>query len=69
MEALHSNVDILPLLDDAMLKDASYWQDFMRQYILDRPMAVVLGKPSAFMSKKISDEEKEREAQQIKDLE
>jgi hypothetical protein len=33
-----------------------------------RPMAVVHGKPSALMSKKISDEEKEREARQVEDL-
>jgi hypothetical protein len=36
MEALHYDVDILPFLDEAMLKDFSYWQDLMRQYILDR---------------------------------
>jgi hypothetical protein len=36
MEALHSDVDILPFLDEAMSKDAAYWQDLMRQFILDR---------------------------------
>mmetsp|Transcript_27016 Transcript_27016/g.48746 ORF Transcript_27016/g.48746 Transcript_27016/m.48746 type:complete len:971 (+) Transcript_27016:401-3313(+) len=70
MAALHSDVDILPFLDEAegKLADASYWQGLTREYILDRPMAVVLGKPSAAMSKEISDGEKEREAQQAKDL-
>jgi len=70
MAALHSDVDILPLLDEAegKLEDASYWQGLMKEYILDRPMAVVLGKPSAAMSKEISEGEKEREAQQAKDL-
>ena len=33
-----------------------------------RPMAVVYGKPSALMSKEISDEEKEREARQVEDV-
>lgn len=38
MQALHSDVDILPLLDDAeaKLEDASYWQGLMKEYILDR---------------------------------
>jgi hypothetical protein len=36
MEALHSDVDILPFLEEAMSKDAAYWQDLMRQFILDR---------------------------------
>jgi len=72
MEALRSDVDILPILEEAcegkLAGDASYWQGLMREFILDRPMAVVLGKPSAAMSKEISDGEKEREAQQAKDL-
>ncbi|KAL7545324.1 hypothetical protein ACHAWF_010434, partial [Thalassiosira exigua] len=70
MEALHSDVDPLPYLDEAegKLTDASYWQGLMKEYILDRPMAVVLGKPSAAMSKEIQDGDTEREAKQAKDL-
>lgn len=70
MIALHSDVNALPYLDEAekMLADASYWQGLMKKYILDRPMAVVLGKPSAEMSKQIADGEKERESKQAKDL-
>jgi len=70
MAALHSDVNSLPYLDDAerLLEDASYWQELMKKYILDRPMAVVLGKPSAEMSKQISDGEKEREAKQAQEL-
>lgn len=70
MSALHSDVDSLPYLNEAegKLADASYWQGLMKEYILDRPMAVVFGKPSAAMSKEISDGEKEREAQQARDL-
>ena len=38
MEALHFDVDPLPLLDDAerRLEDASYWQGLMKKYILER---------------------------------
>jgi Zn-dependent M16 (insulinase) family peptidase len=70
MAALHSDVNALPYLDDAegLLEDASYWQGLMKKYILDRPMAVVLGKPSAEMSKQISDGEKERESKQAEEL-
>ncbi|EED88791.1 hypothetical protein THAPSDRAFT_264188, partial [Thalassiosira pseudonana CCMP1335] len=55
MEALHAD-------------DASHWQELAKKYILDRPMVVVLGKPSASMATKIADDEKERECQQAKDL-
>jgi Zn-dependent M16 (insulinase) family peptidase len=70
MAALHADVNSLPYLDDAesLLEDASYWQELMKKYILDRPMAVVLGKPSAEMSKQISDGENEREAKQAQEL-
>lgn len=71
MDAMRSDVDILPFLDEAeekSLKDASYWQGLMKEYILDRPMAVVFGKPSGAMSKEIADKEKEREAKQAKEL-
>jgi len=70
MAALHADVNPLPYLDDAegLLEDASYWQELMKKYILDRPMAVVLGKPSAEMSKQISDGEKERESKQAEEL-
>lgn len=40
----------------------------MRSLSFGRPMAVVLGMPSAAMSKEISDGEKEREAKQAEDL-
>ena len=68
--ALHADVNSLPYLDDAesLLEDASYWQELMKKYILDRPMVVVLGKPSAEMSKQISDGENEREAKQAQEL-
>lgn len=40
MEALHSDVDILPLLEEAsegkLADDASYWQGLMKEFILDR---------------------------------
>jgi hypothetical protein len=36
MEALHSDVSILPFLDEAMLEDATYWQNLMKKFILDR---------------------------------
>lgn len=70
MAALHSDVNALPYLDDAegLLDDASYWQGLIKKYILDRPMAVVLGKPSAEMSKQISEGEKERESKQAEEL-
>ena len=70
MAALHSDVNALPYLDDAegLLEDASYWQELMKKYMLDRPMVVVFGKPSAEMSKQISDGEKERESKQAEEL-
>jgi len=38
MAALHSDVDVLPLLDEAegKLEDTSYWQGLMKEFILDR---------------------------------
>jgi len=36
MEALHADVDYLPFVDEAMLKDATFWQSLMREYILER---------------------------------
>lgn len=38
MAALHSDVDMLPLLNEAegKLADASYWQGLMKRYILER---------------------------------
>jgi hypothetical protein len=36
MDTLHCDVNILPFLDEAMLEDATYWQNLMRQYILER---------------------------------
>ena len=70
MSSLHADVNVLPLLDEAesLLENASYWQDIMKKFILDRPMAVVLGKPSAAMSKELSENEKERETQQANEL-
>lgn len=70
MEALHADVNMLPFLAEAetKLEDASHWQELAKKYILDRPMVVVLGKPSASMATKIADDEKERESQQAKDL-
>lgn len=36
IEALHADVDILPLLDEAETKLADYWQGLMKEFILDR---------------------------------
>jgi hypothetical protein len=36
MEALHSDVSILPFLDEAMSEDATYWKNLMREFILNR---------------------------------
>ena len=70
MAALHADTDIFPLLDEAETKldDASYWQNLIKDYILDRPMAAVLGKPSAKMAAESSQKEKDREAAQAKEL-
>ena len=70
MAALHSDVNTLPYLDNAeeLLDNAVYWQGLMKKYILDKPMAVVFGKPSAQMSKQIADGEKERETKQAEEL-
>lgn len=70
MAALHADTDIFPLLDEAETKldDASYWQNLIKNYILDRPMAAVLGKPSAKMAAESSQKEKDREAAQAKEL-
>ncbi|KAL7480138.1 hypothetical protein ACHAW6_005844 [Cyclotella cf. meneghiniana] len=70
MAALHADTDVLPFLEEAetKLNDASYWQSLIKQYVLDRPMAVVLGKPSAALANELSQKEKEREAQQAQQL-
>jgi Zn-dependent M16 (insulinase) family peptidase len=70
MTALHADTDILPFLDEAetKLEDASYWQSLIKAFIMDRPMAAVLGKPSAAMATESSQKEKEREANQAAEL-
>ncbi|KAL3776496.1 hypothetical protein HJC23_013239 [Cyclotella cryptica] len=70
MAALHADTDVLPFLDEAetKLQDSSYWQRLIIEFVLDRPMAVVLGKPSAAMANELSQKEKEREAQQAQNL-
>ena len=70
MEALQNDIDIGIFLDDAesRLEDASYWQSLIREFILGRPMAAVLGKPSAAMAADSSEKEKERESLQASNL-
>ena len=70
MEALKADIDILPFLDDAetRLDDASYWRSLIREFILGRPMAAVIGKPSAAMAAESSQKEKEREEAQAANL-
>lgn len=70
MAALHADTDNLPFLDEAEAKlhDSSYWLGLIKEYVLDRPMAAVLGKPSAAMASESSKREKEREAAQAKEL-
>lgn len=70
IDALHLDTDILVFLDEAetKLEDASYWQGLIKEFILQRPMAAVLGKPSAATAKESSQKEKEREAAQAKEL-
>lgn len=36
MEALHSDVDILPFLDECLLLDATHWQNLLKEYMLER---------------------------------
>mmetsp|Transcript_12885 Transcript_12885/g.19025 ORF Transcript_12885/g.19025 Transcript_12885/m.19025 type:complete len:457 (-) Transcript_12885:516-1886(-) len=69
MKDLQDDVDPIPLLEDALLNmTKSDWIELMQEFILSKPYALVLGRPSADLAKKIAKEEKEREEQQAIDL-
>ena len=53
MEALHTNVNLLPVLDTAgaqFAEDVEHWRGLMKWHILKHPMVVCYGKPSVAVS-------------------
>ena len=68
MDGLFADVDSIPYLESALAKDALYWQDLLKKYILDREMAAVYGMPSAQKSVEIQNGDEKREHQQALDL-
>ena len=59
------SIDRLKLL---LTKDKSFWLSLIKQYILDRPCAAIVGKPSNAESKRLTDEETQRIHAQIAQL-
>ena len=64
MDGLFADVDSIPYLESALVKDVSYWQDLLKKYILNREMAAVYGVPSAQKSEEIQKGDEKRERQQ-----
>jgi len=65
---LAADVDVLPLYADALNVDEQCWVDLIDRYMLSRPYAMVIGRPSAALATKIAADEKAREEQQAAEL-
>lgn len=67
---LRDSVDVLAALEALPLKDsdAGWWRSFLRQWALEAPRVVVVGRPSADMAQRMVQEEKQRVRDQVRVL-
>ena len=68
LAALVADVDERPAMAAVEEWPAQKWVSLMRAYMLDRPCAAVIGKPSAARAKEIAEEDTSRQAAQAADL-
>ncbi|XP_035211557.1 uncharacterized protein C05D11.1-like [Stegodyphus dumicola] len=67
-EDLAVRVQEIPALEKLLEKDAQFWVDLLKTYIVEGKFVIVLGSPSPKLSEKMSKEEKQRIEEQQKQL-